>query len=1232
MDLDLKDVVPCPDCGYEGYEEDFAKGCPRCGAELGEPEEDEDEDQGPREAAGPPRPRAGRGAKKKGRKKAGGKKQAAAAPAPAKKLILSEEFKTEVFNALRRSDPGRAQELCFEITGENEDHARQVYTYLLGVAKKKGWVGAEKSSDSGPAPAPQADPGLPPGLVFADPPQGGMGPPPLGPPPMGPGGYGAPGVPAGPGGYAPAPGQPLAPLPLPPGLLGGGPAPGQPYDPLPMPAGILGDAGGQPGMQMPGMAPPGYGPPGMQPPGYGPPGMQMPGMAPPGYGPPGMQMPGMAPPGYGPPGMQPMGPPGMQPMGPGGMQPMGPGGMQPMGPGGMQPMGPGGVQAPPGGLSVPTLAPGGAPVDLSASQADLLPKAALALPEPGAPGASAQAPGSGAHAKAPSGPHLRPDGEPEEQGFLVRVAIEGRAAQSSLLCRAGRHAAARELAQSTLARGADFSRAHAALGEALGGLGEDQAALAAYADAVRIDPDDPVAIRGYAQLLTRLGRHQEAVNAYHRIVRPGQGELRDAVALAAALRRVGNVQGAQRVIEEVVKRDPQSLEPLRQAGEGKASAGDLDGAGGVLLQLLEKEQPPYTLALALAESLLPRCGQSVAARVACAQVFTAVNRPFDAVRLTAPVVKHQPGDLTARRVLGLALAALGAGPQAEEHLRAAIKQGGQVKDRVQIFRALGEVYLSRGDESLGIKALTHARDADPQDVDSRRALARALAAQGDLGGAIDELTKAHQLAGSDDNALEDELDRLAARAFTKRVKEAEARLLADESDAAARLELAAALGQRGDLLEAIRELEAAAEAGHTQGALDAAEELAEDHEDERPLVELRLRLLTKVEDYERAIEVLEGYLEQHSDDEPLRLELLRLYSRGQRVQDAVVGLRAFLEGASRRDLEGALALGEEILSRERGYEVLALPLGRTKRRLGDLAGGAELLQRYLASEPEDTEARIELAWIHESGGDHAAAYAVLEVLVRDGAGSTAELERLATLALAANRLDDAAALFVRAVEREPDDISLQRALETTQARLRRARIAELEREGVKDPSARLELAGLYAGEGRKDNALEQLRAAGRLGERPELDLLRFSAEAFAKSGQTRRAEAALRQVARLLNYSPGSDQHLDQLYRIASMYEEAGGQNRAAARRVFLELYARSPSYRDVTARLESLSEDVRSFTGADQVDERVLEVVHDGAPLATVFDSLQGIDLSVDARLLAGYKTDAELQAVRPD
>ncbi|MBL4847083.1 MAG: hypothetical protein JKY65_16305, partial [Planctomycetes bacterium] len=248
MDLDLKEVVPCADCGYEGYEEDFVNGCPRCGAVPQDPDEEGDDDDdrsrgptgprkrgaGGRKRGGPKRTGSGGGPSPRGKGKGKGKAKAKTPQPPEKRqLVLSEDFKQRVFEALRFGEAEEAQGLCFEVAGDNEEHARQVYGYLVGVAKKKGWLGVDKGKPR-PAPRPKKP----------DPADAGVG------------------------------------SELPPGLVLAGPGTGP----------------GQPGMQQPGMmGPPGMQQPGMQQPGMmGPPGMQQPGMQQPGMmGPPGMQQPGM---------------------------------------------------------------------------------------------------------------------------------------------------------------------------------------------------------------------------------------------------------------------------------------------------------------------------------------------------------------------------------------------------------------------------------------------------------------------------------------------------------------------------------------------------------------------------------------------------------------------------------------------------------------------------------------------------------------------------------------------------------------------------------------------------------------------------------------------------------------------------------------------------------------------------------------------------------------------------
>ncbi|RMG07437.1 MAG: hypothetical protein D6731_23765 [Planctomycetota bacterium] len=812
--------------------------------------------------------------------------------------------------------------------------------------------------------------------------------------------------------------------------------------------------------------------------------------------------------------------------------------------------------------------------------------------------------------------------DPVERGFLTRVAIEGQAAQASLLCLAGRHAAARELAEGILARDPSAPRGQVALGEALAGAGDAQGALNAFARAVRADADDPVCVRAYAQHLARLGRHAEAAQAYRRIAGPGRGEVKDAAALAEALRRSGDAQGARELMDDVMRRDPHSLEPLRQQAETMAAEGRLDAAADMLEQLLSQERPPHATARALAESLMPRAGTSLRVRAACAKAFLESGRAFACVQLLGPLVARSPDDLALTRLLGLAYARLGAGPLAEEHLLR-VAQAGRADARV--FQALGEVYLERGDASAGLRALGHARDAMPRDVGIRRALARALAAAGDLEGAIRELRAAHEAAESDDAALEDELDRITERAHAKRIKGLEARLLADEDDAAARLELALALARRGDLGDALVHLRRAAEDRALCGEVVAkAEQIADEWgELPREIAVLLVDLHEAAEAVHEAIGVLERYLAQRPEDAELRLRCLELCARSDRVQDAVAGLSDFLEEAPAAVLERAVALGERVALGE-GIRSLGLPLARARRRLGDLEGAGELYRRFLEAAPDHTEARVEYARLLESAGRAAEAYQVLAVLVEGGAGSTAELERLAALALAAGRLEEAEELLRRAVRREPDDLALRHALEATSARVREQRIRALQ--GSSDPAARLELAGLYAEQGHDAEAIQFLRSVGRLDEsNPQLSYLSFAAERFARRGLLGRAEAAYRRAAQSLGYAPGSDPYKDLIYRVAALYEQ--GAERRAARRVYLELHALDPSYRDVAARLEALAEDVRG-AALGTGEEQVLELIDVGAPLGTIFETLQQSDLALEPEVLTdGRRSTASLR-----
>jgi tetratricopeptide (TPR) repeat protein len=516
-----------------------------------------------------------------------------------------------------------------------------------------------------------------------------------------------------------------------------------------------------------------------------------------------------------------------------------------------------------------------------------------------------------------------------------------------------------------------------------------------------------------------------------------------------------------------------------------------------------------------------------------------------------------------------------------------------------------------------VKALTQAVRARQEDPDVRRALARALAAQGDLEGALRELKAAHHHAGADQAALEDELDRVTERAFAKRLRQIEERLQAHEDDAQARLDLAEALAQRGDLTDAVAHIERASQVeGFLEPAIQLAERLLDDAEGRRPLIVLLATLAVRQGQPERAVLLLEEFLAQAPDDPELRVVLYRCYAACGRMQDAVVGLRALLQDAPPQHLEDAVQVAERLLEQE-GYQALAVAVARAHRRLGHVDAAVTHYRRHLEAEPEDPEPRHELATVLEGAGRLEEAYDVLKVLLADGQGTTSELERLAALALGAGKVDHGVELLRRCVDRHPEDLSLRHALEAAEARQRDEQIKAL-RSATRDED-RLRLAALCAEAGRTEQAVELLRGLGRLGDNAELSYLRFSAEHFARAGKTQKAEAAMRQVARALNYAPGSDPYKQLLARIAGLYERAG--ERRAARRVLLELHALDPRYPDLDARLEALSDDVAPRpVGAP--DARLIELVDVGAPLGTIFDALQAQDLTLDARQLESFRS----------
>src|SRR5581483_10518142 len=183
-------------------------------------------------------------------------------------------------------------------------------------------------------------------------------------------------------------------------------------------------------------------------------------------------------------------------------------------------------------------------------------------------------------------------------------------------------------------------------------------------------------------------------------------------------------------------------------------------------------------------------------------------------------------------------------------------------------------------------------------------------------------------------------------------------------------------------------------------------------------------LHVKARDYARAIETVERYLKDHSDD-GLRLELLELYAEGQRVAAAVEGLLAFLPKAAKDRLPTAIALAQRILEREPMQHDLARELARALRRNGDFAAAASALERCVAADAADREARVELAQNLEDAGKLEAAHEALKPLLEGGEPSADELSYAAALLVRLERHADALPVLRKAVAKRADDRSLK---------------------------------------------------------------------------------------------------------------------------------------------------------------------------------------------------------------
>lgn len=165
------------------------------------------------------------------------------------------------------------------------------------------------------------------------------------------------------------------------------------------------------------------------------------------------------------------------------------------------------------------------------------------------------------------------DEEPELLNALVNLHVS--------LARTYADANMPELARDTWRRVAELqpnADVHFNIGQASVELGDWEEAMAAFKDALALDPTHAEALKGLGNVYIQLRRDEDAVDAYNQVLEIRPNDTRTRYNLGVALARVGRLDDAIAQYERVIEEDPEyplAYWGMRNAVERK---GDAEGA------------------------------------------------------------------------------------------------------------------------------------------------------------------------------------------------------------------------------------------------------------------------------------------------------------------------------------------------------------------------------------------------------------------------------------------------------------------------------------------------------------------------------------------------------------------------------------------------------------------------------------------------------------------------------
>ncbi len=319
------------------------------------------------------------------------------------------------------------------------------------------------------------------------------------------------------------------------------------------------------------------------------------------------------------------------------------------------------------------------------------------------------------------------------------------------LFQAGRLGEAEKLLRKALSVHPDRAEWHFNLGLTLEASGKFPDAAAAFADAARNNPRDPLPLLAAGVNRLRCDEPGPAVELLNKALRLDPNRLETLVHLIEANARMGDHDEAEVMFYRALQLDGEHAEAYANMGESLAERGQFAKAASC-----------FTDALKLKPGL-PR----VAARLAyCTHKLGDSDK---ARKLYLKELRENPGDVDTLLDLGELLAETGRTAEAGEKFRRVLEL--EPKNTHALF-ALAGVALRQHRPRVAVKRLRRVLTLAPDFPEARRRLARVLLEQGDAEGARAELRRElaamrGRVGGSDPPALRELGDLLLEANLTR---------------------------------------------------------------------------------------------------------------------------------------------------------------------------------------------------------------------------------------------------------------------------------------------------------------------------------------------------------------------------------------------------------------------------------------------------------------------------------